>query len=76
MALYFVETTIGRYDLNGNLTLEHEEILKAYPAFQGYLSRVLVYLICRPTDALSPFHVRLCGDKTSPAGQSTFDMVR
>ena len=54
MALYFVETTIGRYDLNGDLELQHEEILYAYPTFQGYLSRVLVYLLCRPTDALSP----------------------
>ena len=52
MATYFVETTINRYDLNGNLTLQNEEIWKAFDAFKGYLSRVLIYLLCQPSDKL------------------------
>ncbi|MYE07638.1 MAG: hypothetical protein F4X95_02665 [Oligoflexia bacterium] len=50
MAVYFVETTINRYDLNGDLILDNDEIWAAYPNFSGYLSHVLIYLICHPTD--------------------------
>ena len=53
MALYFVETTINRYDLDGDLVLQHDEIWQGYPSFKGYLSRVLVYLLCRDSDNLS-----------------------
>ncbi len=50
IALYFVETTMNRYDVDGDFVLNHDEIIKAYPVFKGYLSRVLIYLLCRPTD--------------------------
>ena len=50
MALYFVETTITRYDKNQNLTLEADEIWEAFPVFQGYLSRVLIKLLCQESD--------------------------
>ncbi len=50
MALYFVETTMTRYDKNQNLTLESDEIWEAFPVFQGYISRTLIYLICQESD--------------------------
>ncbi len=52
MALYFVETTINRYDLNGDLVVQHDEIWAAFPTFEGYLSRVLVHLLCRESGDL------------------------
>ena len=53
MALYFVETTINRYDLNGDLVLQADEIWEGFPTFKGYLSRVLVHLICLESDDLA-----------------------
>ena len=50
MALYFVETTITRYDKDKNLTLDHEEIKLAFPTFKGYLARILINLLCEPSD--------------------------
>ena len=50
-ALYFVETTITRYDTNKNLTLEHEEIENAFPTFKGYIARVTANLFCKPSSA-------------------------
>ena len=52
MAIYFVETTINRYDLNGDLILQNEEIWTAFSSFKGYLSRVLIYLFCQESDKL------------------------
>ena len=53
MALYFVETTIDRYDLNKDLTLQNDEIWLGFPMFKGYLSRVLVELLCRDSDDMA-----------------------
>lgn len=53
MGLYFVETTINRYDLNGDLVLQADEIWLGFPTFKGYLSRVLVHLICLESDDLA-----------------------
>ena len=50
MALYFVETTMSRYDLNGDFVVHHDEIWAAFPTFRGYLSHILVYLLCRESD--------------------------
>ena len=50
MAVYFVETTINRYDLNGDFILDNDEIWAAYPNFDGYLSHILIYLICQSSD--------------------------
>ncbi len=52
MAVYFVETTINRYDANKDLMLQGEETMSAFPAFKGYLSRSLVYMHCQSSDAL------------------------
>ncbi len=54
MAVYFVETTINRYDLNGDSVLDNEEIWLGYPVFKGYLSRVLIHLLCWDDDDLAP----------------------
>ena len=51
MALYFVETTINRYDLNGDFILRNDEIWAAYPQFGGYLSHILIHLICQSSDS-------------------------
>ena len=53
MALYFVETTMDRYDLNKDLTLQNDEIWQGFPMFKGYLSRVLVELLCRDSDDMA-----------------------
>ena len=53
MALYFVETTINRYDLNGDLKLQNNEIRWAYSTFRGYLSRSVVLLACQKSDRLA-----------------------
>ncbi|MDE0119227.1 MAG: hypothetical protein OXM55_04375 [Bdellovibrionales bacterium] len=50
MAVYFVETTINRYDLNGDFILDNDEVWAAFPNFHGYLSHVLIYLICQSSD--------------------------
>lgn len=52
MAVYFVETTINRYDANKDLMLQDEETMSAFPAFKGYLSRSLVYMHCQSSDVL------------------------
>jgi hypothetical protein len=54
MAVYFVETTVNRYDLNGDSVLDNEEIWFGYPNFKGYLSRVLIHLLCWKNDDLAP----------------------
>ena len=54
MSLYFVETTINRYDLNKDLVLQHDEIWAAFPSFKGYLARILIHLLCRKSDDLAP----------------------
>ena len=53
MALYFVETTINRYDLNGDSILQNNEIWLGFPTFQGYLSRILIHLLCKKSDDLA-----------------------
>lgn len=53
MALYFVETTMNRYDLNKDLTLQNDEIWLGFPMFKGYLSRILVELLCRDSDDIA-----------------------
>ena len=52
MAVYFVETTINRYDSNKDLVLQSEETRSAFPTFKGYLSRSLVYMHCQESDRL------------------------
>ena len=54
MAVYFVETTINRYDLDGDLVLDNNEIWRGYSTFKGYLSRVLIHLLCGDDDELAP----------------------
>ena len=71
MAIYFVETTINRYDLNGDLILQNEEIWTAFSSFKGYLSRVLIYLFCQESDKLvSAMYGYVVHKKKLPASQT------
>lgn len=54
MALYFVETTFNRYDLNGDFILQSDEIWLGFPIFEGYISRILIQLLCRDSNDLAP----------------------
>ena len=53
IALYFIETTMNRYDLNDDLVLQDDEIWFAFPSFKGYLSRALIYLLCQESDSMA-----------------------
>ena len=78
MAVYFVETTINRYDLNGDSVLGNEEIWFGFPNFKGYLSRVLIHLLCWDNDDLAPSVYAYTIEKEGlPAGKemSWYDFV-
>ena len=70
MAVYFVETTMNRYDLNQDLVLQNDEIWFGFPVFKGYLSRVLVELLCRESDDLAAsIYAYVIQKKTLPTAE-------
>ena len=52
--LYFIETTINRFDQNNDSVLQNDELWTAFPVFEGYLNRVMINLLCTESDEWVP----------------------
>ncbi len=45
MGVYFIETVFIRFDINNDFILDHPEIWKAFPIFEGYINRTVVDML-------------------------------